>query len=403
MRPVILTGLFLGFLLPVTVVAQYPNVLLTPSERTAMLAERSNSSDWSKLRSNVAASAANTPSYLGNHRTRYLAASLGDRVAIAQIIGEEGVEQYASTRRMKQLLGPRGRSVPFGPDSVYWNPASGKVSVLEAKGGSSQPKWTYGSRQGTNTNTIRSAKGILQSRGAAMTEKLQAARVIKAAQSGHLESAVIRTQHVLGSPLAPQQVGSVDVGYVAKEARLIQHELDSRHPELRPVFRQAGIMHESSRAAHFGAASLPRSRASRLSAAASMSGLTSVGGRGLRIALQAGNRFLLPVGLGFAGIAIVNYGYQYAMGHIDQYQLVGASGEFMILTTFTVTGAAFGGFSSLGIGAIPGAMIGATLALPVQVYLWFSNENSRQPGDSNPNQMAVVDRVLEEIYLAKIN
>ena len=144
------------------------------------------------------------PPYQQDYRARYLSASLGNRVAIAQLIGEEGVERYAEGRGLKTLLSPLGRSTPIGPDSVFRNPLSGRVQVLEAKGGSSALKWTYGSLQGTNANAIRSAGGVLAHSGANWSEKLQAARVIKAAQSGHLETGVIRTSPCTGNASCPE-------------------------------------------------------------------------------------------------------------------------------------------------------------------------------------------------------
>ena len=356
-----------GFLLPIAAVAQYPSALLTPGEQTSMLAEKANPTVWSRLQSRVAEStAATAPTYQRNHRTRYLAASLGDRVAVAQTIGEEGVEQYASTRRMKQLLGPHGRSVPIGPDSVYWNRSSGTVRVLEAKGGSSPPKWTYRSLQGTNANTVRSAGGLLESRRAGAAEKLQAARVIKAAQSGHLETAVIRTPHVLGTPLAPRQVGEVHAGNVANEARLLQHELLKRNPGLGPIFRRAGTEHRASRLAYLGTTLMPQAGFQRLPGVASITGLTAAGGRGLQMAWQIGNRWIIPVGVSAAGITMGIQGYHLAVRNVSYAEFLDAIAGPAVLVTFTGVG--------FGIGSMPGAAVGMVLALPVQVYLWLSDD-----------------------------
>ena len=374
--------LSLGFLLPIAVDAQYPSALLTPGEQTSMLAEKASPTVWSRLRSRVTESAAATaPSYQRNLRTRYLAASIGDRISIAQSIGEEGVEQYASTRRMKQLLGPRGRSVPIGPDSVYWNRTSGKVRVLEAKGGSSPPKWTYGSLQGTNANTVRSAGGLLGSRGAGVAEKLQAARVIKAAQSGHLETAVIRTPHVLGTPLAPRQVGAVHAGNVANEARLLQHELVKRNPELRPIFLRAGAEHRASRLAYVVTSLTPQAGFQRLPALASTSGLTAAGRRGLLMAWQTGNRWIIPVGVSAAGATMVIQGYHLAVHNISYAEFVDAVAGPAVLLTFTGVG--------FGIGAMPGAAVGMVLALPVQVYLRVSNDQQFSEVQQEAVEMAL--------------
>lgn len=374
--------LSLGYLHPIAVVAQYPGALFTPAERMSMLAETANPTVWSRLQSRVTMPTATTaPSYQRNYRTRYLVAGLGDRVAIAQTIGEEGVEQYASTRRMKQLLGSHGRSVPIGPDSVYWNRSSGRVRVLEAKGGSSPPKWTYGSLQGTNANTVRSAGGLLELRRAGAVEKLQAARVIKAAQSGHLETAVIRTQHILGTPLAPRRVGEVHTGNVANEARLLQHELVKRNPELGPIFRRAGAEHRASRLVYLGRTLTPQAGFQNLPGVASISSLTAAGGRSLLIAWQIGNRWIIPVGLSAAGATVAIQGYHLGVHNIGYAEFVDEIAGPAVLLTFT--GAGF------GIGGMPGAAIGMVLALPVQTYLWLSNDQQFSEAQQQAIEMAL--------------
>ena len=355
--------------------AQRSRALFTPGEQVSMLSETANPTVWSRLRSGVSeTTAAKAPSNQRNHRTRYLAASLGDRVAIAQTIGEEGVEQYASTRRMKQLLGPRGRSVPIGPDSVYWNRASGRVRVIEAKGGSSPPRRTYGSLQGTNANTVRSAGGLLGSGGASVAEKRQAARVLKAAQGGHLESAVVRTPHVLGTPLAPRQTGATHTGNVAREARLLEHELVRRNPELRPIFLRAGVEHRASRLAYLGT-TLQRQAGFQLyqgveflqlPGGASISGVPAAVGRGLPGALQIADRWIVPVGVGLAGATVAMQVYQLAADNISHEEFVDALAAPAVLLTFS--GAGF------WMGAMPGAAVGMMLALPFQVYIWLRND-----------------------------
>ena len=374
--------LSLGYLHPIAVVAQYPSLLLTPGEQTAMLAEKANPTVWSRLVSRVTEStAATAPSYQRNHRARYVAASLGDRVAIAQTIGEEGVEQYASTRRMKQLLGPHGRSVSIGPDSVYWNRSSGRVRVLEAKGGSSSLKWTYGSLQGTNANTVRSAGGLLESRRAGAAEKRQAARIIKAAQSGHLETAVIRSQHILGTPRAPRQVGEVHTGNVAKEARLIERNLLKRKPELGPIFRRAAVEHRASRLAYLGANVTARAGFHRLVGDASVSGVTAAGGRGLQMAWRIGNRWFLPVGVSVAGVTMAIQSYHLAAHNISYADYIDAIAGPAVLLTFTGVG--------FGIGGMPGAAVGMVLALPVQMYMDWSNDQQLSEVQQEAIEMAL--------------
>ena len=373
--------LSLGILHSIAVFAQYPSALLTPAERTSMLAETANPAVWSRLLSRVTEStAAAAPSYQRNYRTRYLAASLLDRNAIAQTIGEEGVEQYASTRRMKQLLGPHGGS-PRGPDTAYLNRSTGTVRVLEAKGGSSPLKWTYGSRQGTNENTVRSAGGLLKSRRAGAAEKLQAARIIKAAQSGHLETAVIRTPHELGTPLAPRRVGEVHTGNVADEARLLQHELVKRNPELVPIFRRAGAEHRASRLVYRVTSFPSQAGFQHLPGVASIWNLTAAGGRGLLTAWQIGNRWIVPVAVSAAGVTVAIRGYHLAVHNIGYVEYVDAIAGPAALLTFTGVG--------FGIGGMPGAAVGMVLALPVQVYLGLSIDQQFSEAQQQAIEMAL--------------
>ena len=296
-----------------------------------------------------------------------MSAPLGCRMDIAQVIGEEGVERYAARQRLKTLLGPQGHGTPIGPDSVYWNSVSGKVTVLEAKGGSSALKWTYGSLQGTNANTIRSASGALTRAGTSWREKLQAARVIKAAQSGHLETAVVRTSHVLGTPRAPGQAGGVNVDNVAKKARMIERDLIRRKPELRAMFRRAGFRHRTDRLVYLGvrwmpdriAASGSRLAPSRPAAfrgtppAAIRLGIVSSGRSRLLRFWQVGNRWLLPVGLGVAGATVTITYYQFATGAISYREFLHNSSGSVILVMLTGAGAVIGG-PLFGFGAIPG-------------------------------------------------
>ena len=403
----------LSVLAPIAANAQYPVVPLTPSEHTSMLTGGANQAVWSRLYPVGAGTMTVTPSYQQNYRARYLSASLGDRVAIAQMIGEEGVDRYAAAQRLKTLLDPQGRSTPIGPDSVYWNRTSGKVRILEAKGGSSALKWTYGSRQGTNANTIRSARGVLANKGASSAEKLQAARVIKAAQRGHLETAVIRTPHVLGTPEAPRRVGRVDTENVAKEARMIEHDLGKRNPELRSVFRKAGFQHRVDRVAYrgagwisgsglvaprgFGSAPALNARLQRLPGTVSPTGLVLAGGSRLQRLWQVGNRWILPAGLGVAGATMVTTYYGFATGSISSGEFLYDSAGSAVLVVSTAAGAVFGGIASFGSGAMPGAMIGATLAWPVQMVL--ERFNDQQLRKFEQAQQEAVDRVVEELYL----
>ena len=414
MRSLAITSFaFMGVtaLAPIAVTAQSLEFPLTPREHASMLTNGASRTALSILYPVGARIAAATPAHQQDYRTRYLSARLGDRVAIAQTIGEEGVEQYAAGQRLRTLLGPQGRSTPIGPDSVYWNRSSGTVRVLEAKGGGSAPQWTYGSRQGTNTNTIRSARGVLASTGASSAERLQAARIIKAAQRGHLETGVVNTPHVLGRPLAPRQVNGVNIRNVAREAREIEADLIRRNPELRSVFRKADFQHGTDRAIYLGAKSIPdqlsgaagtitrtptpRAGFHRLPGTVSLGGLVS--GGGLQRVWQAANRWMLPAGLGVAGVTVASAYYRFESGSIGYPEFIRYSAGSAVLVVFTATGAVIGGVASFGSGAMAGAVIGATVALPVQIYIEQSNDPLHD--DFGRTQQATVDKVIEDLYL----
>lgn len=175
-------------------------------------------------------------------RSEYLRASPSRRVAIAQSIGEDGAARYASDRQLRTLLSPHGRSVPIGPDAVYRNPHTGRVVVVEAKGGTSPLKTTYHSLQGTNLNAVRSAAGMMAARGTVPSERVQLARVIRAAELGRLDTAAVRTGHVMGKPLTPAQIGKVDSRSVRWEAWRTHRQMLRERPDLAPAFAMANSM-----------------------------------------------------------------------------------------------------------------------------------------------------------------
>ena len=383
----------LNILISISADAQYVDMPLTPREQESALASASSRAVWSKLYPSRTATTVVAPPYQQDYRARYLSASLGNRVAITQLIGEEGVERYAEGRGLKTLLSPLGRSTPIGPDSVFRNPLSGRVQVLEAKGGSSALKWTYGSLQGTNANAIRSAGGVLAHSGANWSEKFQAARVIKAAQSGHLETGVIRTFHVLGTPRAPRQSVGVNFDNVAKEARQIERDLVRRNPKLGAAFRNAGFQHRMDLLAYRGARWMPSRDAIRESrlVAARLAGFRA------RQVRQVGYRWLLPVAVGVAGVTVTVAYHQLVSGSISDRKFLHISASPAVLVTFTGVGALIGGVGVLGIGAIPGAAMGAILAIPFQLSLEWAMD--RYYRDFNRAQREAVDKAVEVTYL----
>ena len=335
--------------------------------------------------------------YQHDYRARYRRASLGERNTIAMTIGEEGVERFAGERRLKVLLSPRGRSIPMGPDSVYWNPKSGTLQVLEAKGGTSQIKRTFDSLQGTNKNAIRSVggyrnkPGFLHRSGTTWKEKVQMARVIKAAQKGHLETAVVKTSHVLGRPGDPRQSGSWNTDRVAKEARRIERELIRQKPHLRKVFRIALFLHNVDRSRYHGA----RKLSDFASATARSIGLSATQQARLVRFGKVGVRWLLPLSVGVAGVTMVTAYHQYATGLMSSREFYRSSTGPTIFVVFTSTGAIAGAFL-LGVGAVPGAALGAMAALPVEVAAdWMIGHYYRE---FDLRQRRIVDAAIEEFY-----
>ncbi len=213
----IIVFLLLSVMAPNIVGAKHPSTALTPLEQSVWL-------------SNVASQMVVGRPHQHHYRSAWVSASLSDRVRLAERIGNEGATRYATKRGLAELLGSRGRNISQGPDFVYLS--SNRVRVIEAKGGSSQPKWTYGSRQGTNINTIRSAKFVLKSAQANQAEKRMAALIIRAAQKNRLETGVVKTPHVSGRPEFPRLQGSWNRKDVSKEAFRIERELRRNNPHL---------------------------------------------------------------------------------------------------------------------------------------------------------------------------
>ncbi len=392
----------LSILLAVPAGSAVADIPLTPRELQSVLAGASSPGVWSRLYPFETALTDVAPLAQGNYRNLWLSASLGDRVRIAQLIGEEGVSHYADGRKLRTLLGPFGHRASIGPDSIYWNSASGKVQVLEAKGGSSAPKWTYQSLQGTNVNAIRSATGVLAHRNASWREKLQAARVIKAAQRGHLETGIVRTGHVLGTPRTPTPSG-MDVGNVAKEARQLERQLIQRSPRLRHAFAIAGSQHRVDRLAYrtaqwASAGSFPRGSNALGSLATAPFRLDSaalLGSRASHLGMVA-SRWILPISLGLAGGSMTVVILKYTSASISSPEFVRASAGPAILVVFTGAGALIGGLSSSGIGAVPGAAVGAMLALPFQLgFDWFINLHYRKFDRAQQN---AVDQAIRVKY-----
>ncbi|HWB54999.1 MAG TPA: hypothetical protein VG722_12425 [Tepidisphaeraceae bacterium] len=131
----------------------------------------------------------------------WLNATLDQRVRLAEDLGEEGAQAFASYKGAVPLLLPHQRTVPQGPDLIYEMP-NGPIVAIEAKGGGSPLGYSYGFAQGTPENAIKSAERILQSPKTSDVERQAARRVLESARDGDFEVWTVRTRHVLGEPTA---------------------------------------------------------------------------------------------------------------------------------------------------------------------------------------------------------
>ena len=142
---------------------------------------------------------------LANRRPEYLLTSrygLESRQRIAEQIGDAGAREYARLMGFDPLYqGQPGQGRGF--DQVYRN--GRQIVVVEAKGGSSQPKVYHGFRQGTLEYTREVALDRLQSPTASIREKQAALEVIQAYRERRLVIQIVPTEHVYGDP-KPTQV-----------------------------------------------------------------------------------------------------------------------------------------------------------------------------------------------------
>ena len=387
-----LRALFLlSAFVPNIVSAKYPYIPFTPLEQVSTLSSVANHNVFKRLfPSKVKRILIELPNR-SDYESDYNRASTEERRKISQRKGERGAARYAGDQRWKTLLSPHGRILVIGPDSTYWDSHSGKVRVIEAKGGSGRIGVFRGVRQGTNPNTIRSAKFVLISLNASWNEKLQAARIIKAAQKGHLTTGVVATRHQSGSFLDPKLIGRWATRNVAREATQIEQWLVRQHPGSRKMLRMANFLHKVDRAKYHVAR--------RLSGFCCSTGRpirpSALQQAGLRRIGLAGARWLPPLAVGVGGVAIVTAYYQFASGSTSQREFYRSSAGPTILVVFTATGALIGSVA-FGVGAVAGGSIGAMASLPVGVAAdWVIERYYR---DFDTRQRRLVDAAVEEFY-----
>lgn len=132
---------------------------------------------------------------LASRRPEVLSANLSGRQYLAEQIGDTAARQYAKRVGYQPLFqGVPGQGRGF--DQVY--KVGKQVVVLEAKGGSSQPKVYYGHRQGTVPYTLKVARETLSSAKSSPAAKQAATEVLNAYREDRLVIQVASTQHVYG-------------------------------------------------------------------------------------------------------------------------------------------------------------------------------------------------------------
>ena len=380
-----------------------------------------------------------------DYRREYGDARPYDRARLAERLGEQGRARFAAERDWTKLLGSRSRGIRQGPDSVYWDPRSGLVRVLEAKGGNSQPGLYYGSPQNTNHYTIRSAQRVLGSPIATEQAKVASARVVVAAQERRLVTGVVRTPHLRGKPDDPRIEGRWDRADVRKEALDIERELARENPRTRQIFHKARAEQSAAmlkyRAAQglavlglAGAATLgwdahrqfevgwqmlndptldgsllpymqtgvAMGRVGQLttlgvSSSATFTRLPTTGW------VRAAGAAFLPVTFVVEGMLLTTAYHEYQLGRMSQRDFYRRATVGAIVPVFSTGGAVVGGIVGLhagGAGALPGAVAGAKIAVIVAIpfqsaagYLsaWYYQ-------DFEAHQRRVVNDAVERHY-----
>jgi len=156
----------------------------------------------------------------------WLNATLQERIKSAEQIGMEGARRYAREQQFERIFDGTGRKMPQGPDIVCRESKTGKVIVLEAKGGTSPLSRAYGYQQGTPEWAVKSAEQVLHNPNVSAAEREAAEAVIKAAAEGNLEVHIVRTEHVLGDPKPPKVE---NIARCTPEAQRLAQEIGRRY------------------------------------------------------------------------------------------------------------------------------------------------------------------------------
>lgn len=453
-------------LLPFVFIAANPNVVLarpaalsmdtplTPQEQAARLWELAGQTMARKLFPSTPESVKSLQHDYQHMRGNVSQGSLKDT---AQKMGEKGGAWYAAKHGLIELLGAGDSGILTGPDSVYLDPYSGRVFVLETKGGYyAKIEVCRGARQNTNRYSIGAAEGILKSPLATRKAKVAAARIIVAAQEGRLVTGAIETRPK-GDPLLTAD--KWDITNVAREA----HEIERNNPDAQKNFRRARLavrMTQGVAIAGFAGAlvigrdayrqarvawptfddapgkgdallymqtgvafgrmaqatslgvistaqlgiwklSASVAGAQHTTAQAAQLGIWKLSARGV---VRAAGGALIPVTLGVEGLQFAMVHHQHGLGRISQREFYRRSTGPAIAVAFTaggaVVGGIIGGVSTAGAGALPiamaGATIGALVAIPVHSAANFMLDRHYQEFDEQ--QRRVVNAAVETFY-----
>lgn len=302
---------------------------------------------------------------IGTERQQqWLAASLSDRVRLAEQLGEEGARGYARSRGWTPLHDGTDRTMIHGPDQVYRS-GDGGVHVVEAKGGTGQLGKGYGHVQGSTEWAVESAKRVLRNPAASTAERESARAVLQAASKGNLTVHVVRTSHVLGEPSAT--VLEQTATCTDDAARLAQTALDDIGRIASHSADETGMLGGTLAQATDDTANVTQEIAK---GADDVAHLAAEGGSWLKTA----SRTLLVIGAAADGGFRIYDGYKteqaYADGTIDQQQrevshcrnaagmATGWAGATALGECGALGGGAIGTMVCPGVGTVIGSAVG---------------------------------------------
>ena len=170
------------------------------------------------------ASSADALPELPDYQSKWMNASINERILLSEEIGESGAEQFAKSKGWEQILGKADKTASQGIDQAYRS-SDGLLHVVEAKGGTSPLGNGYGYQQGTSEWAVEASKATCKNHAASEAEKRVAREVLQSASKGKLVVHVIRTEHVLGKPGLPVVESTLKT--TSKAIKLAKQSLDA--------------------------------------------------------------------------------------------------------------------------------------------------------------------------------